>query len=337
MSLPVTILWIIVITNAINLIDGLDGLAAGTGLLAAATFFMLSGQDTHLQLVYVTLGGALLGFLRYNFPPASIFMGDSGSLFLGFLLGATSIVSSHKAAAVATLMIPFIAFSIPLMDMLYAVLRRYYRGLPLSSPDREHIHHKLLERGLTRKKVLFILYAANIAVMLTVLLLIQRQRDLDFIIIFIFFIVAVVGFRLLGYLEFLPTVREMVRGFDLGRRRKYFSYVLRRFRKGVRESASADELRPLLTSLMEEFRFSAAEVRLFTSGGERTFFRYGGGATPGEHLVLTIPLLGRDSARLGVVSISRSLADDQAALCTDELIRALSEELSRIIDGKQPA
>ncbi|HXX54207.1 MAG TPA: MraY family glycosyltransferase, partial [Thermodesulfovibrionales bacterium] len=120
-SLPLTVLWIIIVTNAVNLIDGLDGLAAGTGIFICAAFFLLPGTDFHLQLTYVILAGALLGFLRYNFPPASIFMGDSGSLFLGFFLGATSVLSSRKATAAVTIMIPIMAFSLPLMDMFYAV------------------------------------------------------------------------------------------------------------------------------------------------------------------------------------------------------------------------
>jgi len=132
LSLPVTVLWIIIITNAFNLIDGIDGLAAGTGILIAATlFFLLEGSDIHLRLTFALLAGSLAGFLVYNFPPASIFMGDSGSLFAGFLLASVSIISSHKATAMATMMIPVLAFSMPVIDMLYAVLRRYYRGIPL--------------------------------------------------------------------------------------------------------------------------------------------------------------------------------------------------------------
>ena len=123
LALPVTVLWIIIITNAVNLIDGLDGLAAGTVILIAATLFSLTGSEFHLQLTFILLIGSMLGFLLYNFPPASIFMGDSGSLFLGFFLASTSIISLKKATAMATIMVPIIAF------------QSAYNGYVLCSPQ----------------------------------------------------------------------------------------------------------------------------------------------------------------------------------------------------------
>jgi UDP-GlcNAc:undecaprenyl-phosphate GlcNAc-1-phosphate transferase len=330
LSLPVTVLWIIIVTNAINLIDGLDGLAAGTGIFICAAFFLLPGTDIHLQLTYVILAGALLGFLRYNFPPASIFMGDSGSLFLGFFLGATSVLSSRKATAVVTIMIPIIAFSLPLMDMFYAVVRRYYRGLPLGEADKEHIHHKLLEKGLSKRKVLFLLYAVNICLLLLVLFIIMQQLRMDFLVIFFLVILSIVGLRLLGYIEFLPTVKELMKNYETGRKRKYFNYVIKRFRRNVSVSTSLDDFWFHLDNLMKEYNFSSAEINLTVPSIQNPVYAFISDLDPGTPLSLSFPIIGPDNTCLGNIRISKQM-DDEHFLCTAEMVRALSEEIGKFL------
>jgi len=330
LSLPLTVLWIIIVTNAINLIDGLDGLAAGTGIFICAAFFLLSGTDVHLQLTYVILAGALLGFLRYNFPPASIFMGDSGSLFLGFFLGATSVLSSHKATAAVTLMIPIIAFSLPLMDMFYAVLRRYYRGLSLGEADREHIHHKLLDMGLSKRSVLFLLYAVNICLLLLVLLIVMQQLRIDFLVIFFLVILSIVGLRLLGYMEFLPTVKELMKNYEIGRRRKYFNYVIRRFRKNASISTSLDNFWSHLDDLMKEYHFSSAEIHLNIPSIQNPVYAFINDPDPGTPLSLSFPITGPNNTYLGYINVSKQM-DDEYFLCTAEMVRALSEEVGQFL------
>ena len=331
LSLPVTVLWIIIVTNAVNLIDCLDGLAAGTGILISLALVSLSGSDVHMQLAYVILAGGLAGFLVYNFPPASIFMGDAGSLFIGFFLGAISILSSQKATAIATIMIPIIAFGFPLMDMLYAVLRRYYRGIPLGSADKEHIHHKLLERGLSKRKVLFVLYFINVSAMLAVLLLVKRQLNADFLGLAMLAVFAVLGLRAFGYIEFLPFFRDMTRNYDIGRKRKYFGYVIKRFRKSARASTSLEELKPRLTLLMKEYNFSAVEIYLYPLKKDAPFFVYGSADATGPQnpLILSFPITRGDGA-IGNVYISREIGDDYF-LCATELVRAVSEEVGRFV------
>jgi UDP-GlcNAc:undecaprenyl-phosphate GlcNAc-1-phosphate transferase len=329
MSLPVTVLWIIVITNAINLIDGLDGLAAGTGILISLTLFSLAAADVHMQLAFIVLAGSLAGFLVYNFPPASIFMGDSGSLFLGFFLAAISILSSHKTTAIATIMIPIVAFSFPLMDMFYAVLRRYYRGIPLGNADREHIHHKLLERGLSKRKVLFLLYFINISVMLSVLILVRRQLNVDFVGLILLVVFAIAGLRVFGYIEFMPFTKDMLRNYDIGRKSKYFGYVIKRFRQSAAKSSSPEELRSHLNLLIKEYNFNAVEIFLYPANREAPFYTYNSdaGPEPKNPLVLSFPIVG-SSGPIGNVYISKDTGDDYF-LCTAELVRAISEELSR--------
>lgn len=328
LSLPVTVLWIVVVTNAINLIDGLDGLAAGTGILISATFFFLAGSDFHLQLTYVILAGSLLGFLRYNFPPASIFMGDSGSLFLGFVLGATSIISSHKATAFVTIMIPVIAFGLPLMDMFYAVLRRYYRGVPLGEADKEHIHHKLLERGLSKKKVLFLLYAINIGIMIGVLLLVGRQWNIDLLGLALIVIAAVLGLRSLGYVRFIPFVRELLRNYEISRRTKYFNYVIQNFKHNAASSGSFEELRGHLNDLIKEYDFSSAEIYLNVPGIENPAYLYRGDRAEGASLQLSFQIFDSCNHPVGEVRIAKRV-DDEYFLCVPDMVKAISDEVSR--------
>jgi len=161
-SLPLTLLWLVGCANAFNLIDGVDGLATGVGLLTTLTVFgaALLQQNTPLALATAPLAGCLLGFLRYNFNPASIFLGDSGSLSIGFLLGCYGVIWSQKSATILGMSAPLMALSIPLLDTALAILRRFLRGRPIFGADRGHVHHRLLDRGLTPRRVALLLYGA---------------------------------------------------------------------------------------------------------------------------------------------------------------------------------
>ncbi len=157
-----TIVWVVGVSNAFNLIDGMDGLAAGASLFAALVTLgvaLINGNPL-VAVMTLALSGALIGFLRYNFNPASIFLGDSGALFIGFLLAALSVTGSQKASTAVAVAIPLMAFALPVIDTGFAIARRFVAGEPLFEGDREHIHHKLLERGWSQRRVAFVLYAA---------------------------------------------------------------------------------------------------------------------------------------------------------------------------------
>jgi UDP-GlcNAc:undecaprenyl-phosphate GlcNAc-1-phosphate transferase len=156
----VTLVWVIGISNAFNLIDGLDGLATGASLFAALVMLGVSLVNGHtlVTVISIALVGALIGFLRYNFNPASIFLGDSGSLFIGFLLAALSVTGTQKASTVVAVAIPLMAFALPVIDTGFTLARRFVGGKPLFEGDREHIHHKLLELGWSQRRVAFALY-----------------------------------------------------------------------------------------------------------------------------------------------------------------------------------
>jgi UDP-GlcNAc:undecaprenyl-phosphate GlcNAc-1-phosphate transferase len=167
LSLPLTVAWIVGIINAVNLIDGLDGLAAGVAFMVCVVNFVVGFMSDHLLVALFSsaLGGAVLGFLVFNFNPARIFMGDSGSMFIGYVLAITSLVGSKGSTAVA-LLVPILALGVPIMDTLFAIARRLSKRRPLFAPDGEHIHHRLLRRGLTHRRAVLTLY--GVSVVLTV-------------------------------------------------------------------------------------------------------------------------------------------------------------------------
>lgn len=177
-SLPLTVLWVVGITNAVNLIDGLDGLATGVALITTSTVAVIAliRQELGTAAASVTLAGSLVGFLRFNFNPARIFLGDSGSMFLGFVLAVTAVRGSQKGPTAVALLVPLLVLGLPLLDTGLAIVRRLYRltnrGRQSPSaaryvlrnfttiflPDRGHIHHRLLELGLSHRRAVIVLY-----------------------------------------------------------------------------------------------------------------------------------------------------------------------------------
>src|SRR5215813_1083692 len=164
-SIPFTLLWIVGVINAMNLIDGLDGLAGGVAFFAVATNFVLAFArgEVLLCLVMAALGGAVLGFLIFNFNPASIFMGDTGSMFLGFVLATVSIKTSAKSGTAVAMLVPVIVLGLPIMDTLLAMARRAILGRSLFDADRDHIHHRLMSRlHLSHRDAVLVLYGLSL-------------------------------------------------------------------------------------------------------------------------------------------------------------------------------
>ena len=204
LNFAVTVLWIVACTNAVNLIDGVDGLATGVALFASITTLIAGLLNGNMALAFATvpLVGALSGFLRFNFNPASIFLGDCGSLTLGFLLGCYGVVWSEKSTTLLSMTAPLLALSIPLLDSCIAVARRFIRNQPIFTADHSHIHHKLLSRGLTPRRVVLILYGfCAIAAAASLLLTMKQQRYQGFVIVLVCLTVWL-GIQHLGYNEF---------------------------------------------------------------------------------------------------------------------------------------
>ena len=162
-TIPITIFWIVGITNTLNLIDGLDGLAGGVAFISSFSFMLvaLKMELGFIEVLAALVAGACLGFLPYNFNPAKIFMGDTGSLFLGYMLAIISIEGALKSVATIAMIIPIIILGVPIFDTTFAIFRRVSKGQSIMTADKSHLHHRLLEKGFTQKKTVLILYAIS--------------------------------------------------------------------------------------------------------------------------------------------------------------------------------
>lgn len=177
-SYPLTVLWIVGITNAINLIDGLDGLAAGVSSISSLSLFVVSilrfDSDPYTGIITAALAGSTLGFLPFNFNPAKIFMGETGSAFLGFTLGAISIQGTLKSYAAISIAIPLLVLGLPLFDTAFAIFRRLANRKPIMSADRGHLHHRLIDMGLSHKQSVIVMYTASAALGLCAIVLADK-------------------------------------------------------------------------------------------------------------------------------------------------------------------
>ncbi|HWT89251.1 MAG TPA: MraY family glycosyltransferase [Candidatus Angelobacter sp.] len=208
-GLPLTILWVLWITNAFNLIDGLDGLAAGSALFSCLVTCVVAllGHNQVVLILTLALAGAIAGFLRYNFNPASIFLGDCGSLLIGFLISAIAIAGSHKSPTMVAVAIPIVSLGLPILEVAVAVFRRFLSCRRLFAPDREHIHHKLLGRGLPHKQTVLVLYGVSACFCLGSLLLLNPGGSVLAIVLSIVAAGVLIGVQQLRYHEFVELGR----------------------------------------------------------------------------------------------------------------------------------
>lgn len=178
-SIPLTVIWIVGITNAVNFIDGLDGLACGVSAIATVTMFIIAVLfgETYIALMMAALAGACLGFLPYNMNPAKIFMGDTGSMFLGYILATVSIQGLFKFYAVISFAVPFILLGLPIFDTGFAIVRRLLKGQSPLQADRGHVHHRLIDLGFDQKQSVAILYAFSALMGLTAVILARTNES----------------------------------------------------------------------------------------------------------------------------------------------------------------
>jgi UDP-GlcNAc:undecaprenyl-phosphate GlcNAc-1-phosphate transferase len=197
-SMVLTVIWIVSIMNLINLIDGLDGLAGGIGLMLTVLLAFLAYESgiAISFILAVGMSGAILGFLFHNFPPAKVYMGDSGAYMIGFVIAALSLINSEKGTVLAALIAPVLALALPIADVGYAILRRGLKGLPLFRPDQGHIHHRLMRSGLSRQKTVLALYGVSLLALVGGLLAFAYQGR--FLPIFFGFAFVIILFTLRG-------------------------------------------------------------------------------------------------------------------------------------------
>lgn len=215
LSFPITLIWVIGITNAVNLIDGLDGLAAGISAISATallTIFITTSQSLDAILITAVLVGATLGFLPYNFNPAKTFMGDVGSNFLGFTLATVSILGFAKGYTLIAIIAPILTLGVPIFDTLFAMIRRFLAGKPMLSPDGGHVHHRLLKRGFNQRQAVLILYTVTSILCIAAVTIISAD-----VYKLVLLICATITFVILGYVTTIKNknIKQLDKNIEL--------------------------------------------------------------------------------------------------------------------------
>jgi UDP-GlcNAc:undecaprenyl-phosphate GlcNAc-1-phosphate transferase len=268
-GLPLTILWVLAITNAFNLIDGLDGLAAGSALFSTLVAFvvaLLNGYSL-VTVMTIALAGAILGFLRFNFNPATIFLGDSGSLFIGFLLSALALAGAQKAPTIVAVAIPVVSFGLPILETSLSILRRLISGRPVFTADREHIHHKLLQHGLSHRQVVVVLYGVSAVFALLSLFLLWPTGSSLGLVLAVVGTGIWIGVQRLGYLELGELARVAQRTFEQ-RQIVINNLAIRRATQELKAVRDYEQVRRVLVAAFSSNDFDGFLVRFKLFPGE---------------------------------------------------------------------
>jgi UDP-GlcNAc:undecaprenyl-phosphate GlcNAc-1-phosphate transferase len=319
-GLPLTVLWVLWITNAFNLIDGLDGLAAGSALFSTLVTCVVALLGHNEVVLFLTLGlaGAITGFLKYNFNPASIFLGDCGSLLIGFLISAIAIAGSHKSPTMVAVAIPIVSLGLPILDVTVAVIRRFLSCKRLFAPDREHIHHKLLGRGIPHKQTVLVLYGVSACFGLFSLLLLNPGGAALAAVLVVVGIGVLIGVKQLRYYEFLELGRVANR--TLNQRHVIANGIsIRRVADALESCTSLPQFCQILRQCLEPIGFDgfglylssglSPEVELFPfnrmSGSKLQFWWDRLPRSSDTNWSLTFKLTKRNGKRLGGFTLYR--------------------------------
>ena len=287
LSVPVTLLWLVAISNAFNLIDGLDGLAAGVGLFASVTLFLLAAMtgNSFTAVAAAVLAGALIGFLPHNFHPARIYLGDSGSLTMGLCLGALSIASSQKGPVLITLAVPLLIFGLPLLEVSVTTVRRLLSGHPLFRRDEEHLHHRLVKISGTHRSAVLVLYGLAALFALSSVLQVNYTGSLTPVIALL---CGALAWLVVAQMQY-PEFAELDAHIRLALRSQ--PHVLRN-QIAIRKAAAAfgatstpQELWGFLTVLLEQLEFDGASCEIAGSLSAR--FEWGAAAPDEPREIVT--------------------------------------------------
>jgi UDP-GlcNAc:undecaprenyl-phosphate GlcNAc-1-phosphate transferase len=263
-----TLVWVVGVANAFNLIDGVDGLATGSALFSSLVLLTVSliQGNAAVAVIALVLTGALAGFLRYNFNPASIFLGDSGSLFVGFALATLSVQGSQKASTAVALAIPVLAFGLPVVDTSVAIARRLLSRKPIFEGDREHIHHMLLERGWSQRRVALVLYGVSALFGLLAMLFVNSGNGLTAVVLFVVGVAVVLALGKLRYHEVDELRASVKRNIGERRVRAANNLRMRRACRAVSRTQSLDELFDGVLEVLELGEFVYATAQLSYNG-----------------------------------------------------------------------
>jgi UDP-GlcNAc:undecaprenyl-phosphate/decaprenyl-phosphate GlcNAc-1-phosphate transferase len=288
MGLPLTLLWIAGVTNAVNLIDGLDGLAAGVAAVAAVATGLLAfvGGSPLVVILAAALAGAALGFLRHNFNPASIFMGDTGSLFLGFVLAALSLRTHHESSTAVGLLASALVLGVPIADTTLAVGRRALRAAPLFRADRGHLHHQLLASGLGHRGAVLILYGASVLLSGAAVLLTLGDDALAAVVLATLAVACPAALWRAGVLR-APRLEALL---EVRRRNQALHADVRRASDRLRGAADLGELWPEVRRAADQLGAVGVELQLAVPAGGDHGISYVAGATKDGLLCTRSPL-----------------------------------------------
>ncbi len=299
MGWPLAVFWLLSTTNLVNLADGADGMAAGISLIIfvslALTMWFTAGIT--MFLLCVLMVGALLGFLIHNFPPARIFMGDGGAYFLGFLIGQVGLAGEHKSTVAAALVVPFLALGVPLIDTVLAILRRAVRGLPIGRADREHVHHRLMELGLSPRRTVLLIYV--ICVIFCALgLVVFFQRGKGFAVsLGIVFTVGVAAIWALRYFRDVNPWTQLREALGMRRKTTNMVAACSRWMKLAEDYQQLEDYLEAFWDFLEEQGF--CELRL-QRGDNLPMLVYGREPDEGNFLTIKFPVCirGRQVAEM---------------------------------------
>jgi UDP-GlcNAc:undecaprenyl-phosphate/decaprenyl-phosphate GlcNAc-1-phosphate transferase len=347
-ALPMTLLWVVGITNALNLVDGLDGLASGVAFFAATTMFVVATiqHNVTLEILTITLCGATLAFLRFNFNPATVFLGDSGSMFLGFLLATFSLLWSAKASTLVAVVAPLFALGLPIAEVGISMFRRFVRGQPIFGADRQHIHHQLLLRGMTPKKAVLILYGVCALLGICSLLLAAPwTRDVGLVLL-VLVAAGWLGIQQLGYHEFGEVGQSLRRGLFQERQTINVHVRLRNLPAVFETISDWNDLMDTLRELGDELGFHEVTVDLESRPGRlppgvlrRQTFRCVQSVADGSNRCWRVEIpIGQDGDDQSVIIFSRPVAAGTMPyvlfVLVDTLSSALPPVLNRVLQAE---
>ncbi len=269
LALPLTVLWLVAISNAFNLIDGMDGLAAGVGLFAGVALFLLAAMvsNVFVAAVAAAIAGALLGFLPHNFQPARIYLGDSGSLTAGLALGALSIVSEQKGPVMVTMAIPLLIFGLPLLEVGVTTTRRLLSGHPLFGRDEDHLHHRLIKIGVAKRLALFVLYGLAALFALSSLLLVNYSGTVAPLIAVLCGAFAWIVVGQMHYPEFTELDEHIRQALSTQPAVLRNQIAIRKATGALEHATSPGELWECFTALMNQLGFAEARCEVRGAAG----------------------------------------------------------------------
>ncbi|MBN1510506.1 MAG: undecaprenyl/decaprenyl-phosphate alpha-N-acetylglucosaminyl 1-phosphate transferase [Phycisphaerae bacterium] len=307
-SLPVSVFWFVGCMNAVNLLDGLDGLAAGMTLFVGLTMFLVSLHFKSVlgMLLMACLSGATLGFLVFNFPPARIFLGDSGSMLLGFSIAALSLVgASRKAEAGVALFIPVVALGLPILDTFLAIVRRWYKRLPIATPDREHIHHALIAMGYSQRRVVLTLYVICVVLGLAALLITFGRNEMVLFVIGALVVTGFVCVRIFSGVRFSDVLVKLSEDKERRDRAAEARFAVDRAVHQMPNAETLEGLWDLCSGVFEALELDYAHLALYAADGREMSAKTWHGANHGLAAAEDVEIDGW-SCRLGLRESDRA-------------------------------